>query len=110
MTLDNLSAKGHCQIERYLTTTPHIKQTIEQQLSNVQESYNSLLDTAKQIKSRLEESLEKFMEYERTLESIMSNLDEYEEAIQPDVEPTLTLEQAQHQLEATRVTVHFTLC
>ncbi|KAL1139465.1 hypothetical protein AAG570_006449 [Ranatra chinensis] len=104
--LDELKSKGHCQIERYFETTPQIKQIIEQQLCNVQDSYNSLLHTARQIKSRLDESLEKFLEYERTLESIMANLDEYEEVLrQNELEDvtSLTLGEAQQQLNSIRL-------
>ncbi|XP_075225316.1 muscle-specific protein 300 kDa isoform X2 [Lycorma delicatula] len=102
-TLDDLKAKGRSQIERYMSTTPGIQTAIEHQLSNVQESYNSLLHTARQIKSRLDESLAKFQEYEDTLESIMTNLDEYEKQMSQDVEPAVHLQQVQQQLEATRV-------
>nr|CAD7605236.1 unnamed protein product [Timema genevievae] len=49
-TLDDLKAKGHGQVERYVSTTPSIKVTIEKQLRNVQDSYDSLLHTALQIK------------------------------------------------------------
>jgi nesprin-1 len=48
--LDDVKAKGHGQIERYIGTTPSIQETIEKQLRNVQDSYNSLLHTALQIK------------------------------------------------------------
>jgi nesprin-1 len=49
-TLDDVKAKGHGQIERYIGTTPSIEETIQKQLHNVQDSYNSLLHTALQIK------------------------------------------------------------
>jgi len=48
--LDDVKAKGHGQIERYIGTTPSIEETIQKQLHNVQDSYNSLLHTAVQIK------------------------------------------------------------
>jgi nesprin-1 len=48
-TLDDVKAKGHGQIQRYIGTTPSIQETIEKQLCNVQDSYNSLLHTALQI-------------------------------------------------------------
>jgi nesprin-1 len=51
-TLDDVKAKGHGQIERYIGTTPSIEETIQKQLCNVQDSYNSLLHTALQIKVR----------------------------------------------------------
>lgn len=76
--LDELKAKGHGQIDHYVGANPAIRSTIETQLQNVQDSYNSLLNTALQIKNRLAESLAKFQEYENTLESIMRNLDAYE--------------------------------
>lgn len=98
-----MKAKGYRQIDQYVATTPNIKPTIEHQLSNVQESYNSLLHTARQIKARLDESLAKFQEYEDTLESIMANLDEYEPQVIQEIEPDLNLSQAQQHLETTRV-------
>ncbi|XP_039285327.1 nesprin-1-like [Nilaparvata lugens] len=102
-TLDDLKAKGRSQIERYLVSTPDIQSAIEHQLSNVQESYNSLLHTARQIKSRLEESLAKFKEYEDTLESIMANLDDYERQINQESAPAERLAEVQQQLETTRL-------
>lgn len=86
-----------------MKTTPQIKPTIEQQLNNVQESYNSLLHTAKQIKSRLDESLEKFLEYERTLESIMVNLNEYEASLGTDFQPSDDINEAKKQVEHHKV-------
>ncbi|CAH1403532.1 unnamed protein product [Nezara viridula] len=101
--LDDLRSKGYCQIERYVKTTPSIKEVIEQQLANVQESYNSLLHTAKQIKNRLDESLEKFIEYEKTLESIMLNLDQVEAELSSEILPTDELVVAKKQHEAYKV-------
>lgn len=98
--MGELRTKGYCQIERYVKTTPSIKSTIEKQLSNVQDSYNSLLHTAKQIKTRLDESLEKFIEYEKTLESIMENLEKVEEELGTEVPTTddLVIAKKQHEL------------
>ena len=103
--MDDLRSKGYCQIERYVKTIPSVKDIIELQLSNVQESYNSLLHTAKQIKARLDESLEKFMEYEKTLESIMSNLDEVEAELNSDISPTneLAVAKKQHELHKVKI-------
>ncbi|XP_044734627.1 nesprin-1 [Chrysoperla carnea] len=104
-TLDDVKAKGHSQIQRYVKTTPSIQSTIETQLGNVQDSYNSLLHTAIQIKNRLYESLAKFKEYEDTLESIMNNLDSYEPlCVELDV-PVSSIEEANQQLEIAR-TLH----
>ncbi|XP_012271233.1 nesprin-1 isoform X8 [Orussus abietinus] len=101
--LDDLKAKGSGQIERYVAVNPTIEATIRTQVQNVQESYNSLLDTALQIKRRLAESLGKFQEYENTLESIMKSLDEYEPEIARQVEAPLdTLEAAEQGLESAR--------
>ncbi|XP_008555407.1 muscle-specific protein 300 kDa isoform X6 [Microplitis demolitor] len=102
--LDDLKDKGQHQIDRYISANPNIKPTIETQLQNVQESYNSLLNTAIQIKNRLDESLAKFAEYERTLESIMKNLDTYEPEIVRELEAPLdTLESAEKSLESARM-------
>lgn len=102
-TLDDLRSKGHSQIERYVSTTPAIKPTIETQLKNVQDSYNSLLGTSVQIRNRLQESLLKFQEYEDTLASIMKTLDIYEPIITTELdEPADSLDAAQEQLEKAR--------
>lgn len=104
--LDELKAKGQAQIDRYKSVNPVIRSTIETQLQNVQDSYNSLLGTAVQIKNRLDESLAKFQEYENTLESIMKNLDSYEPEIARELEAPLdTLQSAEHSLDGAR-TLH----
>ncbi|KAL0110413.1 hypothetical protein PUN28_013801 [Cardiocondyla obscurior] len=104
--LDELKSKGHNQIDRYVGANPTIKSTIETQLQNVQDSYNSLLNTALQIKNRLTESLAKFQEYENTLESIMKNLDMYEIEITQGFEAPLdNLTSAEQSLENAR-TLH----
>lgn len=98
--LDDLKAKGQCQIERYEPTSPAIRNTIETQLRNIQDSYDSLLNTSVQIRNRLQDSLAKFEEYENTLDSIGNNLNEYEPIISTDLEqPAVTLEMAQDQLK-----------
>nr|XP_034172930.1 nesprin-1 isoform X14 [Osmia lignaria] len=104
--LDDLKLKGNGQITRYVAANPEIKTIIETQLQNMQESYNSLLNTALQIKKRLAESLVKFQEYENTLESIMKNLDAYEPEIAQEMEAPLdTLEMAKQRFETAR-TLH----
>lgn len=101
--LDDLKVKGNGQIGRYVAVNPEIEAVIETQLQNVQESYNSLLNTAVQIKKRLSESLVKFQEYENTLESIMKNLDVYEPEIAQEMEAPLdTLEQAKERFDNAR--------
>ncbi|KAJ8930094.1 hypothetical protein NQ314_017138, partial [Rhamnusium bicolor] len=103
-TLDDVKAKGHGQIEKYVKSAPAIKNTIEKQINNVQDSYNSLLQTAIQIKNRLLDSLAKFKEYEDTLESIMQNLDEYEPIVSEEIEkPIENLKDAQNQLETAKI-------
>lgn len=98
--LDDLRAKGQSQIERYEQTTPNIRSTIETQLKNIQDSYNSLLNTSIQIRNRLHESLAKFQEYENTIDSIMHNLDNYEPIITTELEePATDLSMAQKQLK-----------
>lgn len=104
--LDELKSKGHGQIDRYVGANPTIRSTIETQLQNVQDSYNSLLNTALQIKNRLAESLAKFQEYENTLESIMKNLDAYETEMTQALETPLdNLISAEQSLESAR-TLH----
>lgn len=103
--LDDLRASGHSQIERYAGMTPTVRGTIEGQLRNIQDSYDSLLSTSVQIRNRLHESLAKFEEYEQTIDSIMRNLGEWEPKIAEELdEPATNLEQAKGQLSyATRM-------
>lgn len=104
--LDELKLKGHGQINRYVDSNPSIRSTIETQLQNVKDSYNSLLNTALQIKNRLAESLAKFQEYENTLESIMKNLDTHEAEMNQELNAPLDkLSSAKQSLENAR-TLH----
>lgn len=76
--LDDVKSKGQTQRDRLISIAPAQAETIDTQLRNVTESYDSLLKTALQIKSRLQESLAKFREYENSLESIWESLNELE--------------------------------
>jgi nesprin-1 len=49
-TLEEVADKGKKQVERYAHKVPGFENTIKAQLSNLQDSYNSLLETAHQIK------------------------------------------------------------
>lgn len=100
--IDDLKAKGFNQIERYESTSPNIRSTIETQLKNVQDSYDSLLNTSVQIRNRLQESLGKFEEYENILDSILKNLEDYESTIGDLDEPATTLEMARAQLKTAQ--------
>lgn len=100
--LDDLKAKGYNQIERYESTSPSIRQNIGTQLKNIQDSYDALLNTALQIRNRLQESLGKFEEYENILESIAKNLVEYEPIIGDLEEPATTLDMARDQLKTAQ--------
>lgn len=101
--LDDLRSKGNAQIQRYVKSMPSIQSVVEQQLSNIQDSYNSLYNTAQQIKARLEESLLKFKQYEDTLESIWSNLDGYQPLIDKNVDENWSLDESKEQLTLYRV-------
>ena len=104
--LDEVRSKGQGQIGRYLSCTPTIKNTIEKQLGNVQSSYNSLLNTALQIKQRLNESLIKFQEYETIIESILQNLRAWEPQITEQLEsPVESVENARGQLDEIKVII-----
>lgn len=105
--LDDLKSKGNAQIHRYVASTPSIQSIVEQQLSNIQDSYNSLYNTAQQIKARLEESLMKFKQYEDMLESIWSNLDDYEPLMNKSIDENWSLDEAKEQLIVYRVRIHF---
>lgn len=98
--IDDLKAKGLNQIERYEKSSPEIRAVVELQLKNVQDSYDSLLNTSVQIRNRLQESLNKFEEYENILDSIQKNLEEYESAIGDLDEPAITLDMAKHHLKS----------
>lgn len=105
--LDDLKSKGKAQISRYVASTPSIQSIVEKQLNNIQDSYNSLYNTAQQIKSRLEESLLKFKQYEDMLESIKSNLDGYQPLVNKILDENWSLEETKEQLTLYRVRVHF---
>ena len=103
-SLEKVRAKGEAQVARYISSNPDIKATIDKQHQNVQESYNSLLHTATQIKNRLTDSLEKFKEYEETLESIIENIEKWEPEIAEELEkPIDTIEMAINELDNIRV-------
>lgn len=98
--IDDLDAKGQQQIKRYEPFSNSVRDKIEGQIKNIQESYNSLLYTSIQIKNRLYDSLAKFKEYEETLDSIMQNLDGFEKVIDVEMEkPLNTLNEAKMQLQ-----------
>lgn len=99
-TIDDLKAKGHNQIQRYEASSPKVRSAVETQLRNVQDSYDSLLNTSVQIRNRLHESLAKFAEYENILDSIQKNLEEYEVSMSELEEPATTLDMAKTQLKA----------
>jgi len=105
--LDDLKSKGKTQIQRYVTSTPSIQTIVEQQLNNIQDSYNSLFTTAQQIKVRLEESLLKFKQYEDMLESIWSNLDDYQPFMNKTIDDNWTLSEAKEQLIIYRVRINY---
>jgi nesprin-1 len=87
--IDQLKQKGHMVVERFAQKSSHnIQHTIDIQLANIQESYNSLLNTSIQIKNRLTESLKKFQEYENALANIDKKLDEYEILINDLIQQT----------------------
>lgn len=79
--IDELRGRGQAQIAKYEHCNPYIRTTIETHLKNVQDSYDSLLKTSIQIKSRLEDSLAKFQEYEDTLDDIDRKLAEYQKVV-----------------------------
>lgn len=98
--IDNLEEKGNQQVKKYEGVSPHIKDKFDNIIKNIQESYNSLLHTSIQIKNRLYDSLNKFKEYEDTLDSIMQNLDDFEKVLDMEMEkPLLTLVDAKTELQ-----------
>lgn len=76
--IDELRDVGQRQITKYELCNPYIRSTMETHILNVQESYNSLLTTSIQIKNRLEDSLQKFEDYESTINDIEKKLAEYQ--------------------------------
>ncbi|KAK6636175.1 hypothetical protein RUM43_009828 [Polyplax serrata] len=89
VNLNELKEKGKNQIERYKPSAPGVEGIINKQLKNVQDSYDSLLNTAGQIRTRLLESLAKFKEYEDTLELISKNLDVLEPLVLEEIDVTV---------------------
>lgn len=81
INIDDLRSRGQGQIAKYEHCNPYIKTTIETHIKNVQDSYDSLLKTSVQIRSRLEDSLVKFQEYENTLDDIDKILMECQEVV-----------------------------
>jgi nesprin-1 len=101
--LDDLKAKGQGQIDRYEASDSSVKPTIITQLQHVRDSYNCLLDMALQFDKRLNDSLAKFREFEKTLESITKNLEIYEPEVEREQQAPLdTLESAQDSLIAAK--------
>jgi len=97
--LEELRHKGQEQIQRY----PSLKESIEFQLGNLADSYDSLLRTGNQIKARLADSLAVFKAYEETLRSIMGNLDQWEPAISETIqEPIRNREDLTTKMEVGR--------
>ncbi|ETN58450.1 calmin [Anopheles darlingi] len=100
VNIDDFNAKGQSQIERYILKAPAIKSRIETQMKNIRDSYNSLLNTSVQIKNRLHDSLNKFQEYEDTLDDINRQLDELEPQVAEERQIEVTdYENGQRQLE-----------
>ena len=92
------------KVARYVNSSPDINADNDKQHQNVQESYNSLLHTATQIKNRLLDSLEKFREYEETLESIIENIAKWEPEISEELsKPIDNIEMATEELDNIRV-------
>jgi nesprin-1 len=87
--LDTVRDSGLTQVARYGAQNPALKQTVDTQNQNFQESYNSLLQTSTQIRNRLTDSIAKFQEYEDTLENIIKNLEVLEPQIKGDIRKPL---------------------
>ena len=104
-TIDDARSKGNEQISKYVKSKPSIKQTLEKQHQNIQESFNSLLQTGAQIKNRLQDSIAKFNEYEETLDSIGRNLDKWEKSVKESSECQDNVQQ----LEQARVSFSYKL-
>ena len=103
-TMDDVRSKGQGQIGRYMTANPDTKSVIEKQLGNVQSSYEALLNTALQIKQRLNDSLIKFQEYEAIIDSILQNLIEWEPSIAEQLDTgVISIEDCKQQLENIKV-------
>ena len=81
LTIDDAKSKGNQQAVKYKVLKPELKSTLDKQHQNIQESYNSLLQTGAQIRNRLLESIGKFQEYEDTLDSVSNNLDKWERSV-----------------------------
>ena len=103
-TLDDVRAVGEELGQKTEGGSSEQKGVIEKQHHNIQESYNSLLQTATQIKNRLTDSLEKFEEYEDTLKNILDNIGKMEEEIEDLVSrPVANLGDVDQELESLKL-------
>ncbi|GAB6020485.1 hypothetical protein CHUAL_003173 [Chamberlinius hualienensis] len=95
----NVRDKGSQLAHHYDTaTTSRMKDEIQQQIKNIQSSYESLIATAQRIQKRLQESLRKFQEYEEALRLINESLDKLEVDMnkEKDADSSKTVEEARN--------------
>ena len=84
--LVDVQAIGKSYAKKYANKNPKLPEKVLTQHQNFQESYNSLVQTATQIKNRLCDSLKQFEEYEETLESILSDLVQLKPKVETAIE------------------------
>ncbi|XP_067130355.1 LOW QUALITY PROTEIN: muscle-specific protein 300 kDa-like [Centruroides vittatus] len=101
--IDNVKDKGYHLINNYKDQAPEIEDQIKQQLANIQESYDSLLTSAEQIKAQLEDALRKFMNYEETMNNCSRLLTNVEPQLTSDINyKMLSIDSVKDKLDSTK--------
>ncbi|CAL1291409.1 unnamed protein product [Larinioides sclopetarius] len=101
--IDSLKVKGSLIINDYKNDVPTIENQINGQITNVQESYDSLLMTAENIQAQLEDALSKFKAYEDSLLLCERLLNETRPFISSGLDaPKLSSEDARDKLDMAK--------
>ncbi|KAG1668684.1 Nesprin-1 [Nymphon striatum] len=103
-TIDKTKNKGQILIDKYKTEVKGYRVKIQEQIENIQSSYDYLKQNAINIRKRLEESKIKFQEYEGALDHCEKILDDVEITLSEDV-TFLTIEEAQKALASNKAIV-----
>ncbi|KAG1668681.1 Nesprin-1 [Nymphon striatum] len=110
-TIDKTKNKGQILIDKYKTEVKGYRVKIQEQIENIQSSYDYLKQNAINIRvsgKRLEESKIKFQEYEGALDHCEKILDDVEITLSEDV-TFLTIEEAQKALASNKVLLKYVL-
>ncbi len=92
--MDELKQKYDQIIAPYESSVPVIdEESVKQQLNKIQDSYNTLSESSREIKIRLENTLSQFQNYKNTVQNITNNLDELESKITETTDVPIDLEE-----------------